>query len=84
MILNLIGREKIFTDVKEITRDNVLTVLRKAYAKHRINAFDMQRLIDYEAGIQPLPFEKIVRADIDIQTCDNMANYVTEFKKGYF
>ena len=42
MILNLIGREKIFTDVKEITRDNVLTVLRKAYAKHRINAFDMQ------------------------------------------
>ena len=84
MILNLIGREKIFTDVKEITRDNVLTVLRKAYAKHRINAFDMQCLIDYEAGIQPLPFEKIVRADIDIQTCDNMANYVTEFKKGYF
>lgn len=84
MILNLIGREKIFTDVKEINRDNVLSVLKKAYAKHRINACDMQCLIDYEAGVQPLPYEKIIRSEINIQTCDNMANYVTEFKKGYF
>ena len=55
------GRIKIFTDQKEITRDNVLSVLRKAYAKHRINAADTQFLFDYEAGIQPLPYEKIVR-----------------------
>ena len=78
------GRIKIFTDQKEINKDNVLSVLRKAYAKHRINAADMQYLFDYEAGIQPLPYEKIVRTEINIQTSDNMANYVTEFHKGYF
>ena len=83
-MLNRIGRDKIFTDVKEITKDNILSVLKKAYAKHRANALDMQFLIDYEAGIQPLPYSKLIRPDIDIRTTDNMANYVTEFKKGYF
>ena len=78
------GRIKIFTDQKEINKENVLSVLRKAYAKHRVNASDTQYLFDYEAGIQPLPYEKIVRAEINIQTSDNMANYVTEFNKGYF
>ena len=82
--LNCIGREKIFTDVKEITRNNVLKVLKKAYSVHRRNACDMQYLIDYEAGVQPLPYKKIIRSDIDIQTTDNMANYITEFWKGYF
>lgn len=84
MILNYIGRDKIFTDAKEITRDNVLSVLKKAYAKHRNNTFDMQSLIDYEAGIQPLPYEKVIRPEISIETTDNMAHYVTEFWKGYF
>ena len=58
--------------------------MQKSYAKHRYNAMDMQDLIDYELGIQPLPYEKIVRPEINIQTVDNMANYVTEFNKGYF
>ena len=78
------GRIKIFTDQKEINKENVLSVLRKAYAKHRINAANTQFLFDYEAGIQPLPYEKIVRTEINIQTSDNMANYVAEFHKGYF
>lgn len=82
--LNYIGRLKIFTDVKEVNRNNVVSVLKKAYGKHRMNACDMQYLIDYEAGIQPLPYIKEVRPEIDIKTCDNMANYVTEFWKGYF
>ena len=79
-----IGRIKIFTDQKEITKQNILEVLRKAYSKHRMNIADMQYLIDYEAGIQPLPYQKIIRPEVDIRTTDNMANYVTEFKKGYF
>ena len=56
MLLGSIGRIKIYTDVEEITKDNVLSVLRKAYALHRTNAADMQMLIDYEAGDQPLPY----------------------------
>lgn len=78
------GRIKIYTEEKEINRNNVLSVLKKSYAKHKINIADMQYLIDYEYGIQPLPYEKKIRPEISIQTCDNMANYVTEFKKGYF
>ncbi len=69
--LNCIGREKIFTDEKEINKSNVLKVLKKAYAIHRRNAGDAQYLIDYEAGVQPLPYKKIVRSDIDIRTTDN-------------
>ena len=82
--MELIGRRKILTDEKKITENNIITVLQKAYAKHRLNAAKMQFLIDYEMGIQPLPYQKIVRPEINIQTTDNMANYVTEFKKGYF
>ena len=78
------GRIKIFTDQKEITIDNVLSVLRKAYAKHRINAEEIQYLMDYERGEQPLQRPKITRKDIDIQTNDNLANYIKEFKIGYF
>ena len=82
--MKLKGRIKILTDQKEINDDNIIEVLTKAYSKHRINASEMQILIDYELGIQPLPYEKIVRPEINIQTSDNMANYVTEFKKGFF
>lgn len=78
------GRTKIFTEYKEINDENIIEVLQKSYAKHRNNVVEMQYLIDYELGVQPLPYEKIVRPEIDIQTSDNMANYVTEFKKGYF
>lgn len=82
--MRLLGRTKIFSDEKEITNENIVDVLRKAYSKHRQNVIEMQFLIDYEIGIQPLPYQKIVRPEINIETTDNMANYVTEFKKGYF
>lgn len=82
--MQLTGRVKILTDVKEVNKDNILQVLTKAYAKHRSSACEMQYIIDYEAGIQPLPYSKIVRPEINIQTTDNLANYVTEFNKGYF
>ena len=82
--MKLAGRRKILTDEKQITEKNIIPVLQKAYSKHRINACEMQFLIDYEIGVQPLPYHKIVRPEINIQTTDNMANYVTEFKKGYF
>lgn len=78
------GRIKIFTDQKIITRDNVLSVLRKAYAKHRNNAREIQFLMDYERGDQPLQRAKTIRPDIDIEANDNLANYIKEFKIGYF
>lgn len=79
-----LGRKKIFTDVKNITAENIIDVLKKAYMQHQKNAMEIQFLIDYEKGVQPLVREKKVRKDIDIRISDNAANYVTEFKLGYF
>lgn len=44
--LRLTGRIKILTDVKEVNKDNILQVLQKAYAKHRLNACEIQYLIN--------------------------------------
>lgn len=59
------GRIKITTDVTEITYKNVIDVLREAYSQHRTNASDIQSLLDYEAGEQPIIRTKNVRPDID-------------------
>lgn len=80
----LLGRQKIFTDEKVITRDNIIPVLRKAYSKHQQNAREIQELFDIERGIQPLKRAKTKRPDIDIRVCDNIANYVKKFNIGYF
>lgn len=82
--MEVAGRIKIFTDEKEITRENIIPVLQKAYAKHRFNARKIQFLLDYERGEQPLKRNKIIRKEIDIRTCDNLANQIKEFKVGYF
>jgi len=82
--LEVAGRIKIFTDEKEINRENIIPVLQKAYSKHRINSRKMQDLIDYEAGKQKLPFVKEIRPEISIETADNEAHYITNFHKGYF
>ena len=78
------GRRKIYTDEKEINSNNIIKVLSDAYSVHRKNQMEMQYLIDFEAGIQPLQRPKIVRPEINIQVTDNAANYVTEFKLAYF
>ncbi len=82
--MEVAGRIKIFTDEKEITRENIIPILQKAYAKHRLNARKMQELIDFHGGLQKLPYQKIVRPEVNIQTVDNLAKYVTTFHCGYF
>lgn len=78
-----IGRKKIMTNVKEITRENIIDVLKKAYSTHMINVYWIQYLIDYERGIQPLQRPKTVRKDIDIRTTSSLPNYIKEFNIGY-
>lgn len=78
------GRQKIYTDAKEITADNIIKELSKAYEKHKFNRLEMQYLIDFEAGDQPLDRPKIVRPEINIKVTDNAANYITDFKMAYF
>ena len=83
-IFRLRGRQRIYTDEKEINQDNLVKVLRTSYMLHRQNQMEMQYLIDYELGDQPLPREKKIRPEIDVRVSENAANFVVEFKKGYF
>lgn len=83
-MVKLLGRKKIFTDEREITKDNIIKVLRRAYDIHRRNAWEIQYLFNYERGIQPLQREKTKRPDIDIRVCDDIANYIKKFHIGYF
>lgn len=80
----LLGRQKIFTDEKEITRDNIIPVLRKAYSKHQQNAREIQYLFNYERGKQPLKRQKVIRKEINCVVTDDIANYIKKFHIGYF
>lgn len=78
------GRKKIYTDVREINKDNVIDVLNKALIAHSQNASQIQFLINFEKGLQPLQREKKVRKEIDIKSISNLAHQITEFWLGYF
>lgn len=78
------GRKKIFTDVTEVTRDNVLEVLRKALITHWSNKADMEYLYAYYKGRQPiLNRKKKVRPEIQNNVVENRANEIVSFKVGY-
>ena len=74
------GRRAIYTDETVINKSNIAKVLQGAYMKHLVNSGECEKLLRYEAGIQPLPQEKLTRKDIDAQVVDNVANEITEFK----
>ena len=78
------GRKKIYTDVSEITSANVISVLNKALIAHSHNVSQIQFLINFEKGLQPLQRKKTVRKEIDIQSISNIAHQITEFWLGYF
>lgn len=81
--LALLGRKRIYTDVDEITRENIFNVLDEAFIIHEVNVQEILYLLEYEKGMQPLRREKIVRPEIDIEVSDNLANQIVEFKLGY-
>lgn len=77
------GRTVLYTDVTEITYDNVIDVLRKAMSGHAVNSSRIKFLLEYDAGYQPILRKKIVRPEIDCQCVDNVANEITEFWCGF-
>lgn len=78
-----LGREKIYTSEQVITMDNVIDVIRKVMPIHEKNVTRMKFLDEYEKGFQPILRKKKYRPDINVQTCDNVANEVTEFKVSF-
>lgn len=83
--MNNVGRIQIFTDEPVIDYNNIIDVLRKAFSTHQTNAPDINFLLDYDAGIQPLQRKepKKYRSDIDCVCIDNVAHEVIEFKLGF-
>lgn len=80
----LYGRSVITTDATEITDENVVDVLQKAFAKHQTNRFDINYLWDYYRGKQPIRNrEKKVRPEINNKIVENRANEIVSFKVGY-
>ena len=82
--MELRGRREIFTDVKEITQENISKVLADAYEVHLLNANEIKYLQEYERGKQPiLDRIKEVRPEINFKAVENHAAEITAFKVGY-
>lgn len=78
------GRRVITTDVAEITKDNVVDVLRKAMEIHEVNRGEIEYLWKYFKGDQPiLQRTKTVRPEICNKIVENRANEIVSFKVGY-
>lgn len=78
------GRRIIYTDEKEITRDNVVAVLRDALTTHSANRGEIEYLYKYYKGDQPiLNRVKDVRPEINNRVVVNRANEIVSFKSGY-
>jgi len=79
------GRTMILSGEKEITRDNVLTVLQKALAVHGKNRLEILYLLNYNRGIQPiLGRYKQYNSEINNKIVINLANMISAFKSSEF
>ena len=78
------GRREIFTDEKEITKENISKVLADAFEIHLLNVAEIKYLQEYERGVQPiLDRVKEVRPEINYKIVENHAAEITAFKVGY-
>ena len=78
------GRLKIYSDVREITVENVVDEVSKAYAVHSRNQSDIKMLWDYYRGkTKILGKTKEIRKEINHKINENRAYEVVKFHKGY-
>ena len=80
----LTGRKKILSPVKEVTADNIKTVLEKALAIHSQNAGQIKYLYNYYKGCQDIRNkQKYARENINNKVTVNRANEIVTFKTAY-
>ena len=90
MILNAgqlpptLGRKMIMTDEEEITQENIVEIITKAYNEHQKNVADEIFLFNYEKGKQPiLDREKEIRPNINFCLVENRASEIVDMHAGY-
>lgn len=75
------GRKVAYTDVQEITPQNVIKVLGNAIGTHNYNRAFIKYLYNYYKGDQPILYrKKIVRPEINNRVCENHALETVRFK----
>lgn len=80
----LFGRDVIYSDVNEITKDNIITVLNSTRDLYMKNQAQADYLYWYRRGKQPiLNREKEVRPEICNRITVNRADEIVSFKTGY-
>lgn len=80
----MFGRRKIFSSVDEVTPDNIISVLEKAYGVHLMNRGEINYLYDYYRGNQPILNRiKEIRPEICNNIVVNFAFAIVDFKVGY-
>lgn len=80
----MFGRKKILCDENNITKDNIVQILREAYADHSQNSAEIEELYNYYKGDQPiLQRTKTIRPEICNKLVENRANEIVSFKTGY-
>lgn len=77
------GRIELFTDVEEVTKENIADILRSVMPTHETNAASIKALLDYECGDQRNFRTKTYRPEIDNWCIDNVANEIADFKLSY-
>lgn len=80
---NCFGRKNLYTDVAMVTNDNIVDVIRRVQADFDLNVQDINYLLDYEKGNQPIMRVKKYRPEINSECVDNIASEITEFKCSY-
>ena len=80
-----VGRKVIYTDVDEITDDNVVEVLQEALNTHAFNQSQIDYLWNYYKGNQPI-LRRVKEIDDSItnRIVENHAAEIVDFKDGYF
>lgn len=78
------GRLKIYSDAREITAENVVDEVSKAYAVHCRNQADIKTLWDcYRGKTKILHKTKEIREEINHKINENRAYEIVKFHKGY-
>ena len=79
-----LGRRMLMTDEREITRDNIISVVSKAFMEHQENVAQEVFLFEYEKGNQPiLNREKKIRPDLNATVVENNASKIVDVHLGY-
>ena len=78
------GRLPIYSDYEVIDESNIVEVVTNAMSTHLSNQQDIQYLLDYYKGKQPiLQRHKDVRPEINNKVVENRAYEIVSFKVGY-